>query len=190
MSHGARNWPFFTLTARPSRRGDQEVGLAAEERRDLQHVDDLRGGAHCSLAVHVGQDGDAAALLDCRAISRRAEARPRADFALVRFALSKLDLKTRVSRAPRDLGEAFRPPRGPLARLEDARPGDQKSSPPPSFLPPTSMLGRVLMSRGSESHGGESVPGVRGRRAAIVRMDRELHRRRAERIAVDLAGDR
>ena len=42
ISGGERNWPFLTLTARPvAGGGHEQVGLAAEERRDLQHVDDL-----------------------------------------------------------------------------------------------------------------------------------------------------
>ena len=52
MSQGARNWPFFTLTTRPVlRRGDQQIGLPAQERRDLQHVDRLaRPRAHCAAS--------------------------------------------------------------------------------------------------------------------------------------------
>ena len=42
MSSGARNWPFFTLSGLPVRAGGQdEIGLPAEEGRDLQHVDHL-----------------------------------------------------------------------------------------------------------------------------------------------------
>ena len=50
MSQGARNWPFLTLTTLAGLgRGDQQVGLAAQEGRDLQHVDGLRRrAAHCS----------------------------------------------------------------------------------------------------------------------------------------------
>jgi hypothetical protein len=51
MSHGARNWPFLTFTGLPVfAGGDQQVGLAAEEGRDLQHVDRLRDRAHCALS--------------------------------------------------------------------------------------------------------------------------------------------
>ena len=42
MSQGARNWPFFTLIALAGLAGgEQQVGLAAEEGRDLQHIDRL-----------------------------------------------------------------------------------------------------------------------------------------------------
>ena len=42
MSSGAMNCPFLMLTARPvARRGHHEVGLAAEEGGDLEHVADL-----------------------------------------------------------------------------------------------------------------------------------------------------
>ena len=56
MSQGARNWPFFTLTDAPGlRRRDEQVGLPAEEGRDLQHVDDLRHLGALRRLVHVGQ---------------------------------------------------------------------------------------------------------------------------------------
>ena len=43
MSQGAMNWPFLMLTARPLRAGrQQQVGLAAQEGRDLEDVDHLR----------------------------------------------------------------------------------------------------------------------------------------------------
>ena len=46
MSQGARNWPFLTLTTLPvCGRGDQQIGLAAQEGRDLQHVDRLGDAA-------------------------------------------------------------------------------------------------------------------------------------------------
>ncbi len=42
MSHGETNWPFLTFTARPDfRGGDQQIGLAAEKRGNLQHVGDF-----------------------------------------------------------------------------------------------------------------------------------------------------
>ena len=45
-------------------RGDEEIGLAAEEGRDLQHVDRLgHGGALLGL-MHVGDDGKPDALPD------------------------------------------------------------------------------------------------------------------------------
>ncbi len=46
MSHGARNCPFFTLTTLPVfAAATSRVGLARQEGRDLQHVDDLREDA-------------------------------------------------------------------------------------------------------------------------------------------------
>ena len=56
MSQGARNCPFFTFTTRPVLRGgDEQVGLPAEERRNLQHVDDLGDLGALLRLVHVGQ---------------------------------------------------------------------------------------------------------------------------------------
>ena len=47
-----------------SRGGDEEVGLAAKEGRDLQHVDGLRGERALRDLVHVGQHGQAEAVPD------------------------------------------------------------------------------------------------------------------------------
>ncbi len=56
MSHGARNWPFLTLTdLAGSRRGDEKIGLAAEEGRDLQHVDGFGHGGTLIGLMHVGE---------------------------------------------------------------------------------------------------------------------------------------
>ena len=55
------------LTARPvARGGDEQVGLAAQERRDLQHVGDLGGRGGLRRLVDVGQDRHA----DSRALTR------------------------------------------------------------------------------------------------------------------------
>ena len=57
MSFGARNWPFLTLTAVPVlRRGDEQIGLAREERGNLQDVGDLGGAARPGRLVDVGED--------------------------------------------------------------------------------------------------------------------------------------
>ncbi len=67
MSSGARNWPFLMLTTRPGRgRGDQQVGLAAQERGNLQDVGDVRGGRRLGRLVDVGQDRHRRARLDRR----------------------------------------------------------------------------------------------------------------------------
>jgi hypothetical protein len=50
MSPGARNWPFLMFTGLPLRRhGADEIGLAAQEGRRLQHVD--HGGDGGDLRV-------------------------------------------------------------------------------------------------------------------------------------------
>ena len=65
MSQGARNWPFLTLTTPAGLGGrDQQVGLAAQERRNLQHVDDLGHGRALARFMHVGQHGQAGPLAD------------------------------------------------------------------------------------------------------------------------------
>ena len=56
MSQGARNCPFFRLTARPvAGRGLDQVGLARQQSRYLEHIHDLRTGPGLRRFVHVGQ---------------------------------------------------------------------------------------------------------------------------------------
>ena len=72
------------------RRRQQQIGLPAQERRDLQHVDRLRGLGALRGLVHVGQHGQTERGADLgkdRQRLRQADAaRGRA---LVRLALSK-----------------------------------------------------------------------------------------------------
>ena len=73
---GARNWPFLTLTGLPVLRGrDEQVGLPAEERRNLQHVDDFRRRRGVRRLVNVGEHGQPGARLD---LGQRLRARRRA----------------------------------------------------------------------------------------------------------------
>ena len=65
ISGGERNWPFLTFTALPVARGGvQQVGLAAEEGGDLEHVGHLGRGLGLPALVDVGDDRDAELLLD------------------------------------------------------------------------------------------------------------------------------
>ena len=60
MSQGARNWPFFTWTARPVRgRGHQQIGLPGQEGRDLQQIADLGRRRGLLRQVDVGRDRQA-----------------------------------------------------------------------------------------------------------------------------------
>ena len=90
MSQGARNWPFLTLTARPVlRRRDQEIGLPAQEGRDLQHVDRLGDARALRGLVHVGQHRHAElSRISAKIGSASSRPMPRALLPLVRFALS------------------------------------------------------------------------------------------------------
>ena len=129
MSLGARNWPFLTLTGAPGlRRGDEQIGLPAEERGNLQDVDDLGGRRRLRRLVDVGQDRQPGALLDLgedRAGRRRARARETRT-SDVRLALSNDALKmsgtpTRVAisvSAGADLDRV-------RLALDDARPEDE-----------------------------------------------------------------
>ena len=113
-----------------ARAGDRhdEVGLPAEEGRGLQHVDDGRDLGDLLLLVHVGQHGepglashlgeDGEALLHADA----AEAVERGAVRLVEGGL----VHDRQPRAGRDLAHALGVAEGRVARLDDARPGDQR----------------------------------------------------------------
>ena len=104
MSQGARNWPFLTLTARPvSAAATQQVGLAAEEGRDLQHVDDLGDRRALLGLVHVGEHRQAEALActSAKIAQRLARARCRGrSRRLVRLALSNELLKMSADAEP------------------------------------------------------------------------------------------
>ncbi len=98
------NWPFLTFTARPVRRGgDQEVGLPAEEGRDLEHVAHLGRGLALRRLVDVGEDRQPGR----RRAPRRGSAGPRRSpgprklSIELRFALSNEDLKTSGKPEPR-----------------------------------------------------------------------------------------
>ena len=57
ISHGERNWPFLMLTTRPgAAHGDQQIGLAREERGNLQHVADFGGRADLRNFVNVREN--------------------------------------------------------------------------------------------------------------------------------------
>ena len=94
MSQGARNWPFFTLIALAGlARGEQQVGLAAQEGRDLQHIDRLGGRRALLRRMHIGQHRQAGRSRTSASIAEPlAMPMPRAAAALVRLALSKLVL--------------------------------------------------------------------------------------------------
>ena len=98
MSHGARNWPFLMLTARPvCSRGDQQVGLAAEEGGDLQHVDRLAPRSRTGRARgrRSGSAGQAGRGSRRRSAAPPARPMPRLPAPEVRFALSNEVLNTR-----------------------------------------------------------------------------------------------
>ena len=91
MSHGARNWPFLTLTTRPVLAGgDQQIGLAAKKGRNLQNIDHFGEARALIRLMHVGEHGDTelvAQIGENLAVPGRGRARVRSPRE-VRFALS------------------------------------------------------------------------------------------------------
>ena len=110
---------------------DQQVRLAGEERRDLNHVADFRRPPDLSDVVHVRQNGHLKFLLDSgQNLEPRSEPRPAvgAEGSAVRFIERSFEDERNFELARRRnevLGEFERVP---LA-LDDARPGDQEERP-------------------------------------------------------------
>ncbi len=95
MPSGCIHCPFLTLTGRARRAGClQEISLAAEKRRDLQHIDDLGRDRALRWLMHVRQDAESRGVAHAIAAPRapRRCRGPGAAAALERFALSKLAL--------------------------------------------------------------------------------------------------
>ncbi len=60
MSAGCHELAFLDVDcATGTSRGDKQIGLAAEERGDLEDIDDLGGDFSLRRFVNVGQDRDA-----------------------------------------------------------------------------------------------------------------------------------
>ena len=64
VSHGARNCPFLTFTGLPVLRGgDDQIGLTAEESRNLEHIEDLGAAFTSSTACTSDNTGTPTASL-------------------------------------------------------------------------------------------------------------------------------
>ena len=129
MSQGARNWPFFTLTALPGfGGGDQQIGLPAQERRDLQYVDRWRDARALRGVVHVGEHRNFQCVADFGEDRQR---RVEADAArtLGRRAVGLVEgglVDETDADARRDLFERARHFQRMRAAFQLARPGDQR----------------------------------------------------------------
>ena len=132
MSSGARNWPFLTLTTRAGARGgDEQVGLARQERRNLQDVGDLgdrrRPASASWMSVRIGTP--AASLARARA---RAGLRPRPGprNELIRGAVGlverRLEDERHAGARGRCRASASADVDGVRFALDDARPGDEE----------------------------------------------------------------
>ena len=78
MSHGARNWPFFTLTTLPVFAAATSRSVCRrKKRRDLQHIDSLRHARALRGVVHVREHWEFSA---CRGSRRRSAAPRRAQY--------------------------------------------------------------------------------------------------------------
>ena len=129
MSHGARNWPFLDVDHLAGLRGgDEEIGLPAKERRDLQDVDDLGDLGALLALVNVGEDGDAQPLAEIGEDRQRlveteaALARETGAVGLVeRRLVDEADPEAR-----RHLLQPAGDVEGVVARFELAGPGDER----------------------------------------------------------------
>ena len=133
MSQGARNWPFLTLMARPVfGRGHEQIGLAAQEGRDLQHIDRLGDGRALLGQMHVGQHRAAIALAHLGE-DRQARLEPQPARALDRGAVRLVERglvdEADAEPSPVSSTSAWLISCAWLPALERARAGDQRQRP-------------------------------------------------------------
>ena len=162
ISQGERNWPFLMFTGLPcERRADDEIGLSAQERRRLQHIDDRRDFAERRVLVHVGQH-------------RHAELAP--------HVLEHLRRPCLDARAAKALARgAVRLVVGGLEDERDAEAGGDFLEPPGDFLGAASALS--ITQGPAIRKNGRSMPTSVPASFMLRRGDRQLARRRCARAA-------
>jgi hypothetical protein len=132
ISQGLKNWPFLDVdrfALRASR--EDEIGLSAQKRGRLQHIDHLGHLRERRVLVDVGEHGDTDLLAHAR---ERQEAllEPGSAKALARGAIGLVEGGLEYERNAESLGDVAQPPRHidhQRLALDDARPGDQKERP-------------------------------------------------------------
>ncbi len=129
MSQGETNCPFLMFTGRAAeRRRHDQIGLAAEKCRNLQHVHDLGDGRHVGGLMHVGQHRNVHFVFH---LFQNAQAflHPRpaktADRGAVRLVVGRLEDEGEIQRARHALDD-LRHAQRVLFALDDARARDQE----------------------------------------------------------------
>ena len=117
------------MTGRPSERGrNDEVRLAAQERGDLQNVNDFCDSRNIGRFVNVGEHGDVYFVFyffqDAQAFFQ-ARAAKTADRGAVRFVVGRLEDERHVQRAS-DALDDFRHEKRVLLALNDAGASDKE----------------------------------------------------------------
>ena len=155
MSPGATNWPFLRFTPRPVRAtADDQVGLPAEEGRDLKDVHHLGDRSDLRDLVDVGEQRHPGSPLTRRSTrSPSSRPGPRKDLTLVRLALSKLHLKTNGTPCRLAGLSPERVPQHVLLALDDVRAGDDEE-----------RLSLAHLRPGELDHRAAAVPRARPRR--------------------------
>ena len=111
MSCGAMNCAFLMLTGLPRRRDRMdEIGLAGEEGRRLQHVDDLGDRLDLRNVVDVGQDRHAELVADLGE-DAQALVHARAAEALVRRAVGLVEARLEDEQDAELVGDRLQPSR-------------------------------------------------------------------------------
>ena len=114
-----------------ARRGDEQIGLPREERRNLQHVGDFGRRRRVRRLVDVGQDRARRLVRAPRASTRRPSSRPgpRNEPPDVRLALSYEALKMYGTPSATAMSRiAMREAEGVRFALDDARAGDEHAA--------------------------------------------------------------
>src|SRR6185295_358060 len=118
--------------------GANEIGLPAEERRRLQHIDHLGYRLHLFLRMHIRQDGHADLALhlgEDRESLFHAKAAKRLAGAAVRLVVRRLENERHAELAG-DFLQLAGDVDLQLARLDHARPGNEKERPLQADLEP------------------------------------------------------
>src|SRR6266550_86629 len=108
--------------------GEEQIGLAAQERRDLQHVGHLSRGRHLAHLVDVGEDGKAG--LRANGGERRESALQTRTARALQARAVRLVVGGFVddvyAKLGAELGERFTDPQVQVVRFDDAGPRDQE----------------------------------------------------------------
>ena len=153
-------------------RGDEEIGLPAQERRDLQHVHHLSNARALVWLVHIAEHGHAERVSDFGK-DRQSRLEPDAAVALRACAVGLVEggfVDETNPGSPRDLLQCARHLQRMIAALERAGPGDQGERQRIAEPGLTGGDDRVWSGFGCRHRRDHEGPGPAGQRALLVSL--------------------